>query len=160
MRWQLVYQIYCPAIDTLVTGMVITNIRYTCKLIFILDFRQVYIPCILFVTVSWISFIIDPAVRFLSIFYGSYFIYFSQPLITSKNFFDGFVSNACQGGAREDVSPSHPLPRHHQRLQQRQASVSRQFWLPREKKRKSAKCSNSKSQVECPGCCVRQAECN
>ena len=35
-----------------------------------------------------------------------------------------FVSNDCQGGAREDVSPSHPLPRHHQRLQQRQASVS------------------------------------
>ena len=26
-------------------------------------FEQVYIPCILFVTVSWISFVIDPTVR-------------------------------------------------------------------------------------------------
>ena len=53
-----------------------------------------------------------------------------------------FVSNDCQGGAREDVSPSHPLPRHHQRLQQRQASVSQQSWLPREKKRKRGKVRN------------------
>ena len=47
-----------------------------------------------------------------------------------------FVSNDCQGGAREDVSPSHPLPRHHQRLQQRQVSVSQQSWLLREKEKK------------------------
>ena len=47
-----------------------------------------------------------------------------------------FVSNDCQGGAREDVSPSHPLPRHHQRLQQRQASVSQQSWLLRKREKK------------------------
>ena len=64
---------------------------------------QVYIPCILFVTVSWISFIIDPKVN-----------------NTSWIFQNQLYSEGCSW---EDVTSCHSLPCHHQCFQQCQVFV-------------------------------------
>ena len=68
-------------------------------------FEQVYIPCILFVTVSWISFVIDPTVR-----------HHHHHHHNQRDHDDD------EGGAGEDVPSRHSLPGHHQRLQQCQVS--------------------------------------
>lgn len=56
-----------------------------------------FIPCVMFVVVSWISFLIDPLVSMCS----------CVLMLTLPG----------EGGAGKDVSPCHPLPGHHRHVQ-------------------------------------------
>ena len=73
------------------------------------DHHQIYIPCCLFVMVSWISFIIDPKVQPISI----------DPMTNSLiiNFLTS--SLLLTGYTRSDVSLGYFVPGHHQCFQQR-----------------------------------------
>ena len=73
------------------------------------DHHQIYIPCCLFVMVSWISFIIDPKVQPISI----------DPMTNSLiiNFLTS--SLLLTGYTRSDVSLGYFVPGHHQCIQQR-----------------------------------------
>ena len=80
-------------------------------------------------TVSWISFVIDPTVRYRHNHDNFKILrYFCQPersLPTSHSCFhhkNHDDDDDDEGGAGEDVPARHSLPRHHQRLQQCQVS--------------------------------------